>query len=434
MEELYADKVLPTANIQPTVHTRFPTEKISLVDHSIEKIEPCIIFPESTDLNQKSSIEFIIHESSQYYIDLSSLQLEVTLSLHLANGNVVPAGNSVYFTNNLLSSLFPIRKSFINNVCVETQYSGQHIGRIKQLLYAKNDLTANRGQSRGLFPLEPARVASPIVAQTCINNQDREFFSKKALVHLKGYLEMDICGINMWLVDLLTYRLVLESAPDNLVVNAKDNTIAYKVKIHSLKLHCNRIKPTHAGFLTATKKIQKSPFEYMFTRHIVHSELLSAGQSLLTINRPFNSRIPHLLYIYMVKQTGDTGAYNEDPFYYQTNGLINYRIMIDGKLLIDQDVLPENDAVSAYVNSLTSNNNSESFIPFNMYTKGCFLLVVKTNHSQESEVSFTRKGNLSIHLKFNANIAENQIVYVIGKCHSTFEVTADRNIVTNYSY
>ncbi len=136
----------------------------------------------------------------------------------------------------------------------------------------------------------------------------------------------------------------------------------------------------------------------------------------------------------MVKQTGDTGAYNEDPFYYQTNGLINYRIMIDGKLLIDQDVLPENDAVSAYVNSLTAHNNSENFIPFNMYTKGSFLLVVKTNHSQESEVSFTRKGNLSIHLKFNANIAENQIVYVIGKCHSTFEVTADRNIVTNYSY
>ena len=108
--------------------------------------------------------------------------------------------------------------------------------------------------------------------------------------------------------------------------------------------------------------------------------------------------------------------------------------MIDGKLLIDQDLSPNNDAVSAYVNSLTAHNNSEYFVPFNMYTKGCFLLVVKTNHSQESEISFTRKGNLSIHLKFDENIAVNQVVYVIGKCHSTFEVTADRNIITNYSY
>ena len=434
MDELYADKVLPTANIQPTIHTRFPTEKISLVDHSIEKIEPCVIFPESTDLNQKSSIEFVIHESSQYYIDLSSLQLEVTLSLHLANGNVVPEAANVYFTNNLLSSLFPIRKSFINNVCVETQYSGHHIGRIKQLLYAKNDLTANRGQSRGLFVLDPTRLSSPLITATCDNNADRQTFAKKDLVHLKGYLEMDICGINMWLLDLLTYRLVLEAAPDNLVINSKDNATAYKIKIHSLKLHCNRIKPTHAGFLTATFFFQKSPFEYMFTRHIVHSELLAAGQSSLTINRPFTSRIPHLLYIFMVKQSGDTGAYNEDPGYYQTNGLTNYRIMIDGKLLIDQDLSPDNDAVSAYVNSLTAHNNSEYFVPFNMYTKGCFLLVVKTNHSQESEISFTRKGNLSIHLKFEGNIAENQIVYVIGKCHSAFEVTADRNIITNYSY
>ena len=188
---------------------------------------------------------------------MSSLQLEVTLSLHLANGNPVGEAEDVYFTNNLLSSLFPIRKSFINNVCVETQYSGHHIGRIKQLLYAKNDLTANRGQSRGLFVLDPARLSSPIVAATCNNNAHRKNFAKKDLIHLKGYLEMDICGINMWLLDLLTYRLVLEAAPDNLVINSKDNVTAYKIKIHSLKLHCNRIKPTHAGFLTATKKIKR---------------------------------------------------------------------------------------------------------------------------------------------------------------------------------
>ena len=124
----------------------------------------------------------------------------------------------------------------------------------------------------------------------------------------------------------------------------------------------------------------------------------------------------------------------EDPCFYQTNRLTNYCAMIDGKLLTDQDIDTTNDAVSGYVNSLSAHNDSENFIPHDMYTKGCFLLVIKTNHSQNNEISFTRKGNLSIHLKFNAEMLENQVVYVVGKCHSTFEISADRNIITNYSY
>ena len=40
-EDIYADKLLPTAYILPTIHRRFPAEKVSLVDHSIENIVPC---------------------------------------------------------------------------------------------------------------------------------------------------------------------------------------------------------------------------------------------------------------------------------------------------------------------------------------------------------------------------------------------------------
>ena len=157
--------------------------------------------------------------------------------------------------------LSPVVIFFINDVCVETQYSGHHIGRIKQLLYANDNLAANRGQSRGLFILDPNREASPIVADTCNQNRDRKTFCKKPAIHLKGYMELDICGINMWLLDLCTYRLALEVAPDNLVINAPTNDHAYRLKIQSLKLHCNRIKSTQAGFLNVSKMLQKSPLE-----------------------------------------------------------------------------------------------------------------------------------------------------------------------------
>ena len=108
--------------------------------------------------------------------------------------------------------------------------------------------------------------------------------------------------------------------------------------------------------------------------------------------------------------------------------------MIDGKQLINQDVDHANNAVAAFVNSLDAQDNSETFIPFEVFTEGCFVLSIKTNHSQQNELSFERKGNLAIHLKFANNMNTNQVVYVVGICHSSFEITADRNCITNYTY
>ena len=434
MEDASAEKLLPTAFITPTVHSKFPTEKLSLVDHSIEKIERCVVYPETSDLNQSAPFEFVLHDAASHYLDLGSLQLEVTLSLHLPNGDRPAVDAQVYYTNNLLSSLFPIRKCFINNVCVETQYAGNHLSRIKQLLNTNNTIVDNRGQSRGLFRIRSHQMGSPITENVCNANNDRKIFSKKELIHLKGYLDLDICNISMWLVDLCTFRLVLETAPDKLIINSNVDNIEYYTKINSIKLHFNRIRPSNGGFINTSKLLAKKPLEYLFTRHITHSELMAAGQNSIIINRPFNNRIPHKLYIFSVKQSADQGSFLEDPFYYQTNGLENYRLMIDGKLLVDQTVDVANGAVPSYVDSLEAQNNSENFIPYECFTNGCFLLSIKTNHSQENELSFEQKGNLSIFLKFAANLPVNQTIYVVGVCHSSFEITSDRNILTNYSY
>ena len=433
MEELMAQKILPTSYVQPTVHSRFPTGKISLVDHSIEQIQPCVIYPESTDLNAHAPIDFIIHDSALHYIDLSSIQLEVSLSLKKPDGAAPGGGEQVYFTNNLLSSLFPIRKCYINNTCVETQYAGNHIGRMKHLLNISNELAKNRGQSRGLFPLAPANIASPITDDVCNANADRKNFSKNGVVTLKGHLELDISSCSMWLLDLCTYKLSLETASDKVVINASGADVAYQTKINSIKLHFNRIKPSTGGFINTTKLLQKSPIEYLFTKHVLHTELLAAGQSSININRPFNNRIPHKIYLFMVQQDADNGSYVEDSGFYRTNGINNYRVMIDGKTLVDQDIDTDHGAVNAYVDSLNAHNN-DHFIPFEMYCKGGFLLVIKTNHSQNNELSFDQKGNLSIHLKFANNMPHNQMIYTFGVVHSTFEITADRNCITNYSY
>ena len=436
MEDFSASKLLPTSKIQPTIHPNFPTEKTSFIDHSIEKIVPCVIHPESVDLNDLSSIQFIVHESSGHYLDLSSIQLEVKLQLLDQNGlrdNII-AGTNVYFANNLLQSLFPIVKVYINNENVETQYFSGHIARLSHIMDTPESTIVNRGEAQGLFPLKTTSVGPTITDNQMVGNRDRIAYSKKGVICLKGYLNLDICTANKWLLDLCTLRVVLESARDSYIINAINADVQFKKNIQSVRLHIDRIKPSSGGFLSTTKYLQNHNMEYIYRRKVIHSELLATGQRSITINRPFNNCIPPQFQIFMIDQTADSGSYNKDPFYYRTNGLINYRIMINGETFRDTDCSAEDGYVNVYQDSLIAHSAQDGFIPFKMFKNGSFVISVATNHSQSGHLSYEQKGNMSVHLRFQNPIAQTQIVFIVGTVHSTFEITADRNCISNYGY
>ena len=434
MEDVQADRLVATKQFSPTIHPMFPSDKTSFIDRSMEKIEPVIIYPEPGDLNSGGPITFMIHESSVFFIDLSSLQLEVKLEMQKADGAVVAGGDKAYFSNNLLSLLFPIRKVSINNQNVETQYSGAYIARLKHLLESDEHIVKSRGVTRGIFPLDANKESSPLSAGILAANATRQAWSKTTPIHLKGYLDLDICNVNKWLVDLCTVKIVLEPASDALCINSDAVDEAYRKMIKSIKLHVCRVQPTPSGFLSVTKHIQKNPCEYIFSRHIFHNEIVASGQSSVTITRPFLNRIPHLIYIFMVKQSADRGVYTEDVGFFQHNNITNYRIMQDGKVLAEQDLNAGQKYVNSFTESLIAHGNDDHFIPFDIYNKSGFLIAVRTNHSQAGELSFEQKGNLNCHFRFANPLAENTVMYLCGKVHSTFEITGDRECVTNYSY
>ena len=90
----------------------------------------------------------MIHQTSEHYIDLSSIEIELKLTLLDGDGAhaAIDAGTQVYFENDLLQSFFPVRKVYINNTAVESCYHGSHISRLKHLLNTPNNVSENRGK------------------------------------------------------------------------------------------------------------------------------------------------------------------------------------------------------------------------------------------------------------------------------------------------
>ena len=58
-------KILPSNNIEATIHPLYPTNKVTYIDQSVESVQPCKIYPESSDISNGAPIEFVIHECSE---------------------------------------------------------------------------------------------------------------------------------------------------------------------------------------------------------------------------------------------------------------------------------------------------------------------------------------------------------------------------------
>ena len=439
MEEITSQKVLPTANIQSVIHPDFPTiSKVAYVDNSIEDTITSIIYPETSDILNLSNLEFNIFHSVGYYVNLASLALELKIEILDGDGARanIDAAADTYFLNNALQTMFSTKKVYLNNTPVETNYHNSHLSYLNQLLYTDNESIVLRGLAQGAFPIKSGTMSEVLNADHMGRMVERKTFSKQATVHLKGPLNLDLSTGNKFLIDGVNIRIILEPQSSEFFINAKQpgaGAVAYRYKINYARLYVQKIKPSNGAFIATTKSLISSNMEYLFRRNVVHSELFSAGQNTLIINRPFLSKIPAKLYIFMVKQTADNGNYEANAQFFPTCDISNINVLIDGNSIVDQDTDVASGLINTYYDSFVSHGDS-TFIPYEVYTKGAFVICVKTVENNFDQLSVEKRGNLSIKLRLGADLADTHVVYIVGSVDSVLEINADREVFTNYSY
>ena len=123
-----------------------------------------------------------------------------------------------------------------------------------------------------------------------------------------------------------------------------------------------------------------------------------------------------------------------DRFFYNTNNLGMYRVTINGRVLIEDEIQAGSDHMSVYEDSREACRASDTFIPTELYTHGSFVVSVRTNDSQPGELMYESSGNLVVFINFTAAIAATQLCFVVGEVHSSYEITPDRQCLTNSSY
>ena len=436
--EATAERIVPTANFIKVAHPHMPTvEKVMQIDGSVDHTHTFEVSHEPNDLTSKAPLEFIIHQTPNYYVDLQSFYIDVKLRMTKADGSRANVEDwPTYFVNNLSQSLWSVVKVYLNDVCIQSNYDNQQESNLTHILTTPNTVTEERGLVQGAFPITPdthngmvdaGRAAVESVVQ-------RIAWSKTGEVHVRGPLHLDLDTCQKFLVDGVRIKIVLEpSSIPFLIKAAVPAGQTYEYQLKSVKLLCTKIKPTATALLATSKSIMSRPIEYLMRRNIFHKEVIPVGYRDYTATRPFQDLIPNKLYIYMVDREAAMGHLERDPYYYTHFRLNHYSVKINGIQVaggpVDNECL-----IKEYVES-TRAHGGDYFIPYANYTKGCFVLCVNTNdQSQYNDINIEKKGNLTVTLQFAHALPRTILLHVSGTVDTPFEIDMDRNVSTSFQH
>ena len=231
--ETSSERILPSENIISTIHSNIPSlqNKYS-VDRSIDHIQTVEINPEPSDHAGLSPKTFIIHETPNYYLDLSTLLID--LKIKLCNGEGARGGIDAaraYFINNIIQTIWATIKVFINDTNIESNYNNRTLSNINHILTTPNLVVKERGIIQGAFEITPTTLTND-VTEDHTNHADiaiRKTFSKQEPIHIRGPLHLDIATCDKFLLDGLNLKIVLEPSSPNYIINANHIDDAHPV-------------------------------------------------------------------------------------------------------------------------------------------------------------------------------------------------------------
>ena len=434
--------VVPTESFESVIHPSMPiNSRKMIVDPSIEAKQTFEIFPEPTDMKSGTPIDFVIHETPGFFLDTSSIYVDVKLKLNDAR----PGGERVdnralyagYFINNLCSSMWKTVKVSLNNTNIESNFHNTQLARLNHLLTTPDEVTKMRGYPQGVFPIKndssTLEIGDPHMAEERI--KDRIKFAIQDTVHVRGPLNLDVAGLNAFLLDGVNMKVSLEPINPRYLINKKsDDVTVLDYELLSVKLIVCKIKPAPSVLLATKKALLQRPIEYVMRRKIIDTPIIPAGALESTTTRPFQELIPAQIYVWFVDLEASNGTYHLDPYFWHTLDIVNYTVRVNGVEIAGASCA--DSFIQPYLESFEASGNREHFIPYLRYNgRGCCVLCFNTNNgSDQNSINLERKGNLTIQFKFKYALPRAVKMYIAGAIDSTFIIDSEKQVITNYQF
>lgn len=401
-------------------------------------------YPQNT-LSSDSPIEFVIHGSSEDYIDVGDSSLYVQFKIFHEDGKNVDQTKDFVGVNNLpIASLFSDASLKIG----DTQVQGG------------NSDYPYRGYFNTVMQFTPAAQTSDMLAMGWYKDEAGKFDDKSnegfvqrqklignsKTVELFGPLYFDFFNQDRHLISNTELRIKLTPNKPEFLLNAypaAGGATKYKIELEKVVLYMNHLEMNPSVINGHARGLQSQNAHY----YINHSELLTytipKGQSSYTKDNLFSNLSPKMVMIAMLDNDAFNGSYSKNPFHFQDYGLSKFALYRNGRSfpgLAFQPNFADKEYLRSYIQTMRAfkywnTDDTNGLTPEEWaggYTIYAFDLTPDKDVSSgclHAHVS----NNLRLELTFAANLKKTINVLIYAITDSQIEITKLRDVITHYN-
>ncbi|XP_067123782.1 uncharacterized protein F54H12.2-like [Centruroides vittatus] len=226
---------------------------------AIENTIPSILYPIATITDQKSPIEFLIPGSGESLIDLSSISINVQLSITKRNGTSTLDTDLVTPVNNLLHSMFSQCAVWFNEKQVSSHVNYAYKAIIEALLFSSEEaqktfLTSSFFYKDSAGFLNETNPIKDAKNEGLIARFKKS--SKSQVLDLNGRLHFDFINQPKLLINGIDVRIKLERSKDAFALMATDNN--YQIRLKNITLKVNKVEVSPSILIGMEKALENS--------------------------------------------------------------------------------------------------------------------------------------------------------------------------------
>ena len=435
---------VPVGNYTAGVVDSFPranrsrTVEASISDRITESLAPI-----NQTTSQKITDRYILFQYQGIegaFVDLSSLALEVGLSLSKADGTKLDDATNVVLVNGLLNNMFKNVQVYIGNKLIESSSMNSYSSYIKLLAYNKSPLVKMHQRLTHFYnDYRGSGCREEFDADyfTNLNHLEREVTSsvKNNGLHMIGNLFLDTATFDQYLLDNIDLKIKLELNNDQWIINSDTALRDIKLNIDSANLLIDKIIPRPSALLALHKSLSNpnAVLDYMYTNTLTRTYTLGINQSSISINNPFNACIPERMFMVFVDMDAWNGSWKRNGIYFGHHKLSSLNVSLNGSNLYNINCkFPHDFSQLYYATCKALGLENDHLVHHDAFDKGrCVIALKFTAEHTEDTFNIERNGNLKIDLTFDEPVSKNILIFLAGETQATMAIDNTRTILNH---
>ncbi|XP_033725176.1 uncharacterized protein F54H12.2-like [Pecten maximus] len=282
-----------------------------------------------------SPIEFVVSgQNGMEYIDLKNSLVYAKIKIKKADGSDISATEDVGPVNLLLPALFSqVDVTLQGRTIVSTTTNYAYRAYIQTLLKYGNDAKTSQLATQlwlkdtdGEMDDVDVRAGDNLALLT-----RAEYFAEGKSVDLEGPIFHDLFRMDRYLLNQVSVNVKMyRSKPEFCLMSAAQSS-DYKIEFEDIRLRIAKVKVNPAVIYAQSQALAVTTAKYPFTESVLKHITIAAGGTSFTYDNIFQGLRPNFITVGFVDATAITGAYDQNPWFFQPFNVTSIGLYVDGQ-------------------------------------------------------------------------------------------------------